>query len=156
MEELAVLELEFYKNRNEHLQDIDTRLREIEEDYVQVSHTDYDEDLGLLRIKSVRVDDAVIWKIETEEALVKARDRTIKRCNRIAKVFNQLDKEEQEILWITYLDNGNMQRLLSNNQMGEYKRKVRQALLNFYRGILQQKKEKRDEKIADKLKEYLS
>jgi hypothetical protein len=155
VDELAVIELEFYKNRNQHLQDIENRLEEIDEDYLQPSYTYYDSDEGRMRVVSRSVEDAVIWKIEAEEALVKTKERVIKRCNRIVKAFNQLDQEEQTLLAITYLDDGNIQKLLSYREMAETKRKVRQALLKFYRGILQQKRDKRNEKMVGKVKQYL-
>ncbi|PCH29346.1 hypothetical protein [Campylobacter sp. 1] len=167
MEQLAVIELEFYKNRDQSLQAIESRLEEIEEDYLVMPHTYPDEESGTMRVQAGSVEDAVIWKMEMEEVLVKAKNRITNRCNRIVRAFNKLDDDEQEVLGMVYLDDVDYSlavkgRLLGYPNVEPFKRKIRQTLLKFYRFILQQKKVIRDEKmaaykqiIADNLEEYM-
>jgi hypothetical protein len=166
-EELAVLELEFYKNMNNNLQAIETRLLEIEEEYLIFPHVHFDEEQGQLYKRGRSVEDAVIWKIDAEESLFKMRERIIKRCNRVARAYNQLSEGDQNILDLVYLDDveytlGVKCRLLGFKEVGSFKRATRQALLNFYRFITKEKaairQAKRDaykEAVKRNLQEYL-
>lgn len=166
-EEVAVFELEFYKNMYKNLHAIETRLQEIEEEYLIFPHTYYDDELGRVFTKSSNVEDSVIWKIEAEESLLKAKERVVKRCNRVARAYNQLSGEDQDILDIMYLDDvdysfGVKGRMLGYQDITTFKRAIRRALLKFYRFIVQEKAVRRQEivnenreKMEKNLKEYL-
>lgn len=166
-EELAVLELEFYKNMHKNLQAIDSRLQEIEEEYLVFPHTYFDEEQGRLLTMGRNFEDMVLWKIEAEENLVKAKERIIKRCNRVVKAFNQLEGYEQEILDMVYLDNAEYSlavkgRLLGYRQLKPFERAIRRVLLKFYRFILREKiairnqiKVAHQQSVKANLEEYL-
>jgi hypothetical protein len=166
-EELAVSELEFYKNMNHNLQAIDTRLQEIEEEYLVIPHTYPDEESGRMAINAWGVENAVIWKIETEESLLKAKERIAKRCSRIARAFNHLSGEDQEIIGLVYLDDvdytlGVKGRLLGYSTVHSFKRAIRCALLRFYRSIIREKiairkqnEEAHRKKMQQELADYL-
>lgn len=156
MEGLAVNELEFYKSVSlKKLQEIDERLMEIEEEYILPPHQYIDEETGLIFTSASSVEDAVIYKIQMEQMLMKSRERILERRSRIARAFNQLDAHEQEVLGMVYFDDLDYSlavigRLLGYRRVESFKRKIRQTLLKFYRTILHEKIDIRNTKITSR------
>lgn len=164
-EKLAVLQLEHYKDSHKKLQTIEIRLQEINEEYIDPPHLYIEEETGLSMVLYSSVEDQVIWKMEAEEGLIKAKQRIIERCSLIIQAINQLDHAEQEALILTYLDDMDsmyMQWLLTHVDMEPIRKRVRLSLIKFYRYIRQHKREQLKAKMAadkqrivDKVEQYL-
>ena len=151
-EQIARSELEFYRNSPLYLQQIESRMREIQEESLIIQHTYPDEEMEIITIIPWNLEDLVIRKIAFEQRLIKDRDRIKARCNRIVQAYSQLEPSEQIILKTIYLK--------GPYPVGAYEQ--RRTLLKFYRFILHQKIRKRNEikqeqnkKIIEKLNHYL-
>lgn len=150
-ENLAINELEFYKNRYENLQKIKDSIEELEERFYHFPVSYVNDDLGKICVSGASVENQVIRKVDTENALKNMAQRIYTRCNRIESALLKLEEDEREIIDYVYIDDcplsfAKIGHILGYRSAKEFNRKVRQSLMKFYRFILIQKMTVRQEK----------
>lgn len=156
----VVLELEFYQKKYEHLQDIEDRQQEIESECYSLPIGYIDDQTGEYRVSGGTVENQVIKKIETEQALNKLKERVIDRCNRFETAFLQLSEEEQDLISYVYLDDSPLTvavqaRLLGYQNVNEFRIAERKALKNLYRYI-SVKRDEHYKKVMESHRQELS
>jgi hypothetical protein len=96
-------EIEFYLNYKKYEEEIQQRLKENELN-IQYPVTKYDSDSGRIHRSCPGTEDQAIRRIEVRDALNSILEKAQKRINRLLNAYNQLSKEEQDIVFFNYLD----------------------------------------------------
>lgn len=120
-------EIFFYINFDNHKASLEGFLHELEYEF-DYPGTHYDHELGIIRMKSIDVENQAIRRIEKKEGLEKLLVRAEKRKERFENIYKQLNQAEKNVIRLLYFENRR-----ADYQTYKKKIPVLKKLFSFYK-----------------------
>jgi hypothetical protein len=134
-ENVIEYELDFYFNIQEYEDNLMERYYESQVIHYPV--TVFDEDQGRVYLAGRDTEDQAIYRMEVKESIIALLRKAVKRITRLNNAISQLNEDEQDIIWMFYLERDmpelHMARTLGYRTQKEFMKEKEKVLKKLFR-----------------------